>query len=344
MKIKNLMDFLNKDSAESVNGEDVSVSRANYDAWDQEKVIYINDDDRLDTASEQSERKEILRGGTQWADQTLGELLVNQGKLDGADVERVIMHQRDKGMYFGEAAIDLKLISQDDVLQALSSQFGYTYGQDDEPASKEMVMASSPFGEQAEEFRSIRGRLLNDWLSVDQKTLAVVSPGNKEGRSYVAANLALAFSQLDRLTLLIDADLRSPRQHEIFSSTSRIGLSMLLAGRVRIEQLDMLPNRVSAFQYLSVLGCGAVPPNPSELLSNGRFPIILRELKKYFDVIIVDTPSGVYKSDVISIASMAGSALLVARGGHSRINETKSLMSILSQAKAQIVGAVLNQY
>ena len=119
---------------------------------------------------------------------------------------------------------------------------------------------------------------------------------------------------------------------------------MLLAGRVRIEQLDMLPNRVSAFQYLSVLGCGAVPPNPSELLSNGRFPSILRELKKYFDVIIIDTPSGAYKSDIISIASMAGSALLVARGGRSRIDKTKSLMSILSEAKAQVVGAVLNQY
>jgi len=343
MKIKTLMDFLNKDSIESGNAQNAARNKPEFGSSNEEKVIYI-ENARLETASERLEGKELLIGGTHWADQSMGELLVALGKLNSADVDRVVEHQRDKGMYFGEAAVDLKLVNQDDILRALSTQFGYTYGKEDKTPSKEMVMASAPFGEQAEEFRSIRGQLLNNWLTPDHKTLAVVSPGNKEGRSYVAANIALAFSQMGRSTLLIDADLRAPRQHEIFNSTSRIGLSMLLAGRVRMEDLDMLPSEVSAFEHLAVLGCGAVPPNPSELLSNGRISLIMRELKKYFDVIIIDTPSASYQADVISIASIAGSALLVARSGYTRMEDMKSLNSMLGQTKAKVVGAVLNQY
>ena len=343
MKIKTLMDFLNKDSAESGNAQHAGRNNPDFGSSNEEKVIYI-ENSRLEAASEQLEGKELLDGGTHWSDQSMGELLVGQGKLNSADVDRVIDHQRDKGMYFGEAAVDLKLVNQDDILHALSTQFGYTYGKEDIAPSKEMVMASAPFGEQAEEFRSIRGQLFNNWLAPDKKTLAVVSPGEKEGRSYVAANMALAFSQLGRSTLLIDADLRAPRQHEIFSCTSRIGLSMLLAGRVRMEDLDVLPSEVPAFEHLSVLGCGAVPPNPAELLSNGRISLILRELKKYFDVIIIDTPSASYQADVIPIASIAGSALLVARSGYSKMEDMKSLVSMLGQAKTKVVGVILNQF
>ena len=120
---------------------------------------------------------------------------------------------------------------------------------------------------------------------------------------------------------------------------------MLLAGRIRIEDLDVLPDQISNFEHLSVLGCGAVPPNPAELLSKRTLPLILRELKKFYDVIIIDTPSATsYQSDIISIASVAGSALLVARRGHSKMEEAKTLMSTLSQANAKVVGAVLNQY
>jgi Mrp family chromosome partitioning ATPase len=108
--------------------------------------------------------------------------------------------------------------------------------------------------------------------------------------------------------------------------------------------LDYLPNQISSFQHLSVLGSGAVPPNPAELLGKSTFSLILRELKKFFDVIIIDTPSATYQADILSITSVAGSALLVARGGHTRMESTKHLLSVVSQARAKVVGAVLNQY
>lgn len=335
MKIKTLMDFLNDESAEHSGGGDQGAS--------DEKVIYI-ENARLETAREQIESKALLASGTQWADQALGDLLVDLGKLEEEDVEQVIEHQRDKGLYFGEAAVDLKLVDHADVLHALSIQFGYTYNKNEETLSREVAMAYSPFGEQAEEFRAIRSQLLNNWLQPNQNTLAVVSPESAEGRSYVAANLALAFSQLGRPTLLIDADMRAPRQHEIFNFTRKIGLSMLLAGRIRMEDLDVLPDQLSNFQHLSILGCGAVPPNPAELLSNKAFPMIMRELKKYFDVIIIDSPPAIYQADVAAIAAVAGSALLVARGGHSKMDGVKDLISVLTRAKAAVVGSVLNQF
>ncbi len=336
------MDFLNSSGEpERKAGTDDTARRA---SASDENIIYI-DNPSLETVNEQLKGKELLQGDTQWADRYMGEILVANNKLDRSDIDKVVDHQREKGLYFGEAAVDLKLVSPDDILQALSTQFGYTYGQDDnDPSSIEKVMASSPFSELAEEFRSIRGQLISNWLSPGQKTLAVVSPGSRDGRSYVAANLAMAFSQTGRATMLIDADLRSPRQHEIFNVKSRMGLSMLLAGRVRMEELDMLPENVSTFQNLSVLGCGAVPPNPSELLGNGRFPAILRELKKFFDVIIIDSPASTYKADVMSIASATGSALLVTRSGYARMDETKSLVATLNQVETNVVGAVLNQY
>ncbi|HEC27203.1 MAG TPA: polysaccharide biosynthesis tyrosine autokinase [Gammaproteobacteria bacterium] len=340
MKIKNLMDHLNNESDVR---KVTPAAEQDPSSWRDEKVTYI-ENARVETVAEQAERKALLVNGTQWANQSMGDILIELGKLNIEDVGRIIDYQREKGLYFGEAAIELKLVDQDDILQALSTQFGYTYNQAEERLSKDMVMAYSPFGEQAEEFRSIRSQLLSNWYSTDRKTLAVVSPENGEGRSYVAANLALAFSQLGRPTLLIDADLRAPSQHEIFRFSRRIGLSMLLAGRIKLEDMDVLPDQISSFQHLSVLGCGAIPPNPGELLSQERFPLILRELKKYYDVIILDAPPATYSSDVRSIAAVAGSALLVTRSGRSKMDKAKELMNMMGEVKANVVGAVLNQF
>lgn len=344
MKIKSFMEFLNKEPDDSPVEREISDHGDRYSAPSQhEKVVYI-ENSRLETVREQAENKRLITGNTQWADQSMGEILVNLGKLSSEDIDKIITYQRAKGRYFGEAAVELNLVSQEHILQALSIQFGYTYDPDEEKLSKEMVMAYSPFDEQAEEFRAIRSRLLSNWLTPQSKTLAIVSPEAKAGRSYVAANLALAFSQLGRHTLLIDADLRNPRQHKIFNFTRKIGFSMMLAGRARIEDLDTLPDQISSFQHLSILGCGAPPPNPAELLSRDVYPRILRKLEKYYDAIIIDTPPARYQADVSAIAAGAGSALIVTRECQTRISETNDLLSLLKQVGANVVGAVLNRY
>ena len=343
MKIKTLMDFLNKDSVDSLNPQGAISDDDIVSSSREENVVYI-ENARVEAAAEQAQRSELVCNNARWADGRMGQILIELGKLDEQDIERVTRHQRDKGLYFGEAVVDLNLADNEDILHALSVQFGYTYDRNEKALAKELAIAYAPFDEQAEEFRTIRGQLLSGWLEPGKKTLAIVSPEAGEGRSYVAANLAMAFSQVERSTLLIDANLRSPRQHTIFNFERRTGFSMLLAGRIQLEDLDVLPDQISTFNYLSVLGCGVVPPNPSELLNSSRFALILRELKKYYDVIIIDTPSAEYQSDILAIASAAGSALLVARPGRSRMEKTGKLMTLLSQARAEVVGAVLNQF
>lgn len=309
-----------------------------------ENVVAYIEQARRHAGEKASADKALLKAGVQWTDQRLGEILVDNGKLDSRDIERVLDHQRKKNLYFGDAALQLRLVEPDDILQALSIQFGYPCARKGEVFSPDLVMAHSPFGEQAETFRNIRSQLLTRCMESGEKTLAIVSPESREGRSYVAANLAVAMSQLKHSTLLIDADMRAPRQHIIFNFTRRIALSSMLTGRITAEDLESLPDSVPLFDHLSVLGCGAVPPNPAELLGRGNFPLILKELVKYFDFIIIDTPPATYEGEVVSIASAAGNALLVAKRNHSKLDNLKHLKSALTGAGVKVVGSVLDQF
>jgi hypothetical protein len=141
----------------------------------------------------------------------------------------------------------------------------------------ELVVACDPFHACAEELRALRTQLVIRWdnAGVKARRLAIVSPGAQEGRSYLAANLAVAFAQLGQRTLLVDADLRAPRQHALFGLDAASGLAALLAGRAGREVLRALPD----FGPLSVLPAGAPPPNPQELLSRPALGALLGELQ-----------------------------------------------------------------
>src|SRR6185503_11770112 len=165
-------------------------------------------------------------------DRAIGNILVEEGKLDPSQVEQVMELQRAKGLRFGEAAVRLGLVTERELHHAVAKQYDLPrLLVENDGASAELVVAHAPFHPRAEEIRSLRTQLLIRWSQVKDRVLAIVSPGPGEGRSYVAANLAVAFSQLGERTLLVDADLRRPRQHRIFDISDRVGLSTLLSGR-----------------------------------------------------------------------------------------------------------------
>lgn len=278
-------------------------------------------------------------------ERNIGKILLEAGKLTHEDVERVVELQERDGLFFGDAALKLKLVTEQDVQYALSRQFGYpTVFASEGVFGKDLVAAYKPFDEQAETFRAIRSQLLHNWLSYDRKVLSIVSPGPREGRTYVAANLAVTFSLLGKQTLLIDADLRAPRQHEIFGFSRRVGLSPMLSGRIKKEELELLPEVIPFFTRLSVLGAGPVPPNPVELFSGSRFASILDELKRFYDVIIIDAPGGNYRADVQTLAAAAGSALVVMRRDYTKMEAARQLKEWLTNSDVNVVGAVLNEY
>ena len=343
-KMKNWLDSLEEKTRKHQREEPINQSQIDDGYLEQEKAADDEDSRTERVQGELSHKELLLKTEARWADQRIGEILVDLKKLQSDEVEWILGYQRDKGLYFGDAAIQLALLKPDDIFQALARQFGYPYVQSDETFSDGLVTAHDPLGEQAEIFRSIRSQLLMRWLGPKQKSLAVVSPEHNEGRSYIAANLAVVFSQMGRSTLLIDADLRSPKQHIIFDFPCRTGLSTMLTGRIIKEDLERVANPIPYFRNLSVLAGGAVPPNSVELFSRGTFSLMLEELKKYFDVIIIDTPPAKHHSDLLPIASAAGSALIVVRRHYSILADTKNLDSSLKDANVNVVGSVLNQF
>lgn len=275
----------------------------------------------------------------------IGRILVDSGRISPQDAERIAQLQKRDGLFFGEAAKKLKLLTDGDVQHALAQQFNYPYLKVSEGIFREeLIAAYQPFGTQAENLRGIRSQLILNWLTPEAKVLAVVSPGAREGRTFIAANLAVLFAQLNKRTLLIDADLRRPRQHEIFNFRCRVGLSSMLAGRIRREDLERLPEAIPFFTHLSVLGAGATPPNPLELLAGDRMPKILNELGAFYDVIIIDTPPGAIQADYQPIAACARYAMMVTRKSTTRVNDAKRVVSSLEGMNVKVVGTVLNEY
>ena len=272
---------------------------------------------------------------------SIGAILVDSGRLSADSAERILRLQKDEGLRFGDAAIKLGLLADDDIRYALASQFDYPYlPAGDSSLSRELCAAYQPFSPVVEQLRALRSQLMLRWFDAEseRRAIAVVSPGADEGRSFIAANLAIVFSQLGERTLLIDANLRAPRQHELFKLGNSAGLSGLLAGRASHEAVLRIPGLLG----LSVLPAGAVPPNPQELLGRPAFIEALHLLSRDFDVVIIDTPAGSQYADAQTVAARAGAAIMVARKDRSTIAEITQLAANIQQSGATLVGSVLN--
>src|SRR5262245_32567980 len=273
-------------------------------------------------------------------DRPIGELLKQVRALTPEQIEAVLVHQRDKGLRFGEAAVALELVSSDDVLWALSQQFHYPYARSDrQTLSQELPVARDPFSAQAEVFRRIRSQLSMRLQAIGRPAaLAVLSADHGDGKSYFAANLAVAFGQLGGKALLIDADLRNPRQHEIFGLTVGAGLSSVLSGRTG-EILQKVP----ALPGLSVLPVGTVPPNPLELVERPAFGVRIRDLVGKFDQVLVYTPAASHSADAAVIAARCGASVVLARGGISRVSALVDLLAQLKHTATPVLGALINE-
>ena len=274
-------------------------------------------------------------------DNRIGSILSADGKLAGGDIERVMELQKIEGLRFGEAALALGLISASDLHCAIAKQYDLPHLlPGNENIGSELVVAQEPFHPRAEEVRALRTQLSMRWAKagVKHRVLAIVSPGPGEGRSYVAANLALAFAQLGERTLLIDADLRTPRQHRIFNVPDRLGLSAVLSGRAGGGAVMPVPE----FGALSLLPAGARPPNPQELLSRPALAVLLHELRGAFDVVLLDTPPAKLYADAQAVAFQAGSAMVLARKDVTHLEDTKSVIRELSDMGTRVVGTVFN--
>ena len=279
------------------------------------------------------------------ASRSLGGILIDSGLLKPEDAERVLLVQKEQNLRFGEAAIRLGLLTEADIQHALSRQFAYAYLRktpgEERPVSEELVAAYEPFSARVEQLRSIRSQLMLRWFdkAEQRQVLSVVGAERGEGRSHLAANLAVVFSQLGERTLLVDADMRNPRQHEIFHLENKVGFSTVLSGRSRGDSVVRIPELAG----LSVLPAGPMPPNPLELLNRLNFDEFLIQAKASFDVVIVDTPAISVGEDAFMTAVRTGAAIAVARSSKTKISAFSDLVQGLMNAGVSVVGSVLNE-
>ena len=272
------------------------------------------------------------------AETRIGVMLLDSGKLTPEGAERVLRMQKELGIRFGEAAIRLGLISEADVQQVLARQFAYPYLLKGESAlSPKLVAAFEPFSGQVESLRAIRSQLMLRWFARGRRALAIVGADAKDGASILASNLAVVFSQLGEQTLLVDANLRCPRQQEVFALKAGRGLSDVLAGRA---DLDVIA-RVGALVDLSVMASGTLPPNPQELLSREGFRNLNAQLESRYDIVLYDVPPFASGVDAMAVASRAGGVLLVARKDHTRMAALSHMADQLGEAGAEVVGSVV---
>jgi receptor protein-tyrosine kinase len=291
----------------------------------------------------QIERSKVIPvSGKGASENQIGALLIDAGKIIPQDAERVLRYAKEKNLRFGDAAIELGLATREEIERAIAVQFGYPYvASGESPVAPEVVAAYRPFSRQVEVLRALRSQLLLRWFgdSLDRKRLAVVSINHGDGRSYLAANLAVVFSQLGEHTLLVDADMRKPRQHQIFGLSNSIGLSTVLSGRAGTEAIHRIP----AFKDLSILPAGPIPPNPQELLDRSAFTQAMDEWSRHFDVVLLDTSAASEAADARIVASKAEGAFILTRMNRSRLNEVKSFCEDLSQGGVTLVGSVINR-
>lgn len=276
------------------------------------------------------------------ADMRIGQILQARGRLSAAQVGLVLEEQASAGRRFGELARQLRLITDADIAEALALQFGYGVSEPVRRAlSDRLVAACEPASPYAEALRALRSQLRLRWFdgTPGQAALAVTSVDRGDGKSFTTANLGVVFAHLGENTLIIDADLRQPVQHQLFGLPNRMGLSSVLSRRAGLEEIVSVPG----LDGLSVLPSGPQPPNPQELLGRGDFPRLLDELSRRFDVILIDTPSAQQSSDAQVVAQRAGAAIVVGRAGRTRSGEIAQLTSILGHSGVRVLGATLNE-
>ncbi len=191
----------------------------------------------------------------------------------------------------------------------------------------------------SEAFKTVRTNVLFSSAEDGLRTIVVTSAGPGEGKSICSANIAIALAQTGLRVLLVDADMRRPRVHEIFEASEEPGLSNLLTGNAKASEV-IQKSRVAGLWLMSA---GHIPPNPAELLSSPRFVDFLGALEDHFDWVVLDTPPVLVVSDSMVVANKATGVVFVVGADQTTRNAARNAVDQLTSANATVIGSVLNK-
>jgi capsular exopolysaccharide synthesis family protein len=191
---------------------------------------------------------------------------------------------------------------------------------------------------EAEAYRAVRTALFFASQGLGHKVIQVTSPNKSDGKSLMTANLAVMVAQSGKRVLVIDADLRRPRQHKVFGIEATAGLAAVLAGNAQAGDVTC-PTCVPG---LSIMPCGAVPPNPSELLTSPRFKELLESARTEYDYVLVDTPPLLAVTDPCVVAGRVDGLFLTIRLTRKGRPDAERAREILAGLSVKIYGIVVN--
>jgi capsular exopolysaccharide synthesis family protein len=216
-------------------------------------------------------------------------------------------------------------------------QYGEKNPKNRQEGRQELPLLDNPYSPVSTSFEMLQTNLGFTISDKELRVILVTSATPGEGKSFVAANLALAAAYVGRRVLLVDADMRRPRQHRIWEIHNLLGLSNILAGQAQLE------NAVQEVSPLvNMLPAGKIPPNPVALLDSQRMATLVEEASKDYDFIIIDTPPLTVVTDPLIVGKYVDGLLLVVRPGQVEYSAVTAAKSLLNQAKVPILGMVVN--
>ncbi len=204
----------------------------------------------------------------------------------------------------------------------------------------DVVSQSDPYSVAAEAYRQLRTSLQAIMLEQPVGLLQVTSPSSAEGKTTTLANLAVSLCQAGQRIAMVDCDLRRPRLHNIFGMTNDVGFTSVIAGRF---PLSGALRSVPGIERLSLLASGDLPTNPSEILATARAAEVLRALLGHADMVLIDTPPILPVTDAAVLAKWVDAVMLIAASGRTGSRQFVRAVELLEQAKAPVMGMVLNQ-
>jgi capsular exopolysaccharide synthesis family protein len=194
-----------------------------------------------------------------------------------------------------------------------------------------------------EAYRRLRTNLLFAAPDTDLNSVVLTSARSGEGKTRTAANLAIALANSDKKIVLIDADMRRPNQHRLFSKSLENGMSELILETTPDHIPTLNGSHATQQPNLSLITSGTIPPNPSELLASKRAALLLQSLIATHDMVVIDTPPADVVTDALSVAAGASATIVVVEAGRTDARQAAAVIASLRNVGASVVGVVLNK-
>lgn len=202
----------------------------------------------------------------------------------------------------------------------------------------DLITLTDPRSAAAEAYRTLRTNLMFSSVETPLKTLMLTSASREDDKSTALANLAVTFAQSGHKTILVDSDLRQPRQHSMWGLSGDKGLTSMMLQNSTLTELPLISTSI---ENLSVLPAGPLPPNPADLLSSRRMDELIAMLTSRADYVLFDCAPVLQASDAVVLGRKVDGVLLVVRAGSSRRDHTAQAREALERVHVRILGAVL---